>query len=90
MGTAQVTSLPEVDFFAPLTPFAGTVIGMGRVKPRAAAVNGQAVEQLSVHLTCTLDHRIWEGRNASRFLTEVQKILTEGELADELGIEGQV
>jgi pyruvate/2-oxoglutarate dehydrogenase complex dihydrolipoamide acyltransferase (E2) component len=84
MGTAQVSSLSTVDTFAPMTPFAGIIIGMGKVKKRPMVVGDQVLPRLTAHVSCAFDHRIWEGQNAAKFLSEVESILTQGTLRSEL------
>ncbi|MBC7926829.1 MAG: 2-oxo acid dehydrogenase subunit E2 [Bryobacteraceae bacterium] len=89
MGTVQVSCLPTVDFFAPLNPFVGTIIGMGAVRQRPAVEKGQLVVKLAANVAATFDHRVWNGLGASKFLHDVQQILSSGELESEIHYLGQ-
>ena len=80
-GTFQVTSLPQVDLFAPLLFNTAGALGVARVSDRVVAVNGQAVVRPIVTLYCCFDHRAWNGMAVATFLTELKAIVESGEFA---------
>lgn len=86
-GTFQVSVLPHVDQF--LTPVFGgsAVLTAGRVKERVVSEDGEAVVRTTVYLTCSADHRVWDGRAAERFVMAVKSILETGELHSEAAVD---
>ncbi len=74
-GTFQVSILPGVDAFAPLRFNTAGALGIGGVKERAIALNGQVAVRRTVNLTCCVDHAVWNGGDASRFLNGVKAVL---------------
>ena len=81
-GTFQVTCLPQVDLCAPLLFNTAAALGIGRVRDRVVAVNGQAVVRPTVTVCCCVDHSVWNGMAAATFLTAVQAIVESGEFAE--------
>ena len=47
-------------------------------------MNGQPVVRKIVTMACTIDHKIWDGLRAWRFMYELRKVLEEGELEGEV------
>jgi pyruvate dehydrogenase E2 component (dihydrolipoamide acetyltransferase) len=80
-GTFQVSCVPQVDVFAPLLFNTAAALGIGRVRERVVAVDGIAAVRLMVNLTCCLDHAVWNGMDAARFLTALRRELESGEFA---------
>jgi pyruvate dehydrogenase E2 component (dihydrolipoamide acetyltransferase) len=78
-GTIQVTSLRRTDTTIPLTFSCTAVLGIGRVGDRVVAVNGQPAVRSTLNLTCTSDHRVWDGMAGETFMAEVKRILESGE-----------
>ncbi len=81
-GTFQVTCLPQVDLCAPLLFNTAAALGVGRVRDQVVAVNGQAVVRPTVTLFCCVDHTVWNGMAAARFLNALRGIVESGEFAE--------
>ena len=47
------------------------ILGLHRIGPRAAVVDGQVVARKVGWLSCTFDHRVVDGARASEFLLAV-------------------
>jgi pyruvate/2-oxoglutarate dehydrogenase complex dihydrolipoamide acyltransferase (E2) component len=77
-GTFQVSTASGVDSFTTPLFNATGILTAGAVRDRVIAANGSAVVCPTVILTCSADHRLWNGQACQRFLLSVQKIL-EGE-----------
>jgi pyruvate/2-oxoglutarate dehydrogenase complex dihydrolipoamide acyltransferase (E2) component len=80
-GTFQISSVPHVDVFAPLRFNTAGALGIGAVRERVVVVNGVPAVRPMVTLTCCLDHGVWNGMEAARFLNGVRGILESGEFA---------
>jgi pyruvate dehydrogenase E2 component (dihydrolipoamide acetyltransferase) len=75
-GTFTVTNLGmhNVDGFTPLlNPPQCAILGLGRIRPEAAVINGQVVPRELVTLSLTFDHRVVDGAPAARFLDTVRR-----------------
>lgn len=83
-GSLAVTVLPTVDVVVPYLFTAPAVLAMGRVADRVVAVDGQPAVRPTAMLTCTADHKVWDGQRAATFLSEVGRVLSSGELAAEV------
>lgn len=83
-GTFQVSIVPGVDTFA--TPVFNTaaILTAGSVRERIVADHGVPAARLTVNLTCSADHRVWDGRAAQQFLLAVRDTLETGLLESEL------
>jgi 2-oxoacid dehydrogenases acyltransferase (catalytic domain) len=77
-GTFQVSTAPGVDSFATPLFNASGILTAGKVRDRVIAVSGSPAVRPTVILTCSADHRLWNGQSCQRFLLAVQEIL-EGE-----------
>ena len=77
-GTIQVTSLRRSDTAIPLTFGSTAVLGIGRVGERVVAVDGQPAVRYMMNLTCTSDHRVWDGRAGEQFMAAMKDILESG------------
>jgi pyruvate dehydrogenase E2 component (dihydrolipoamide acetyltransferase) len=65
-----------VDAFTPIINLPEcAILGVGRIKPRPAIVNGQVVERQLVWLSLTFDHRLVDGGPAARFLQRVVQLV---------------
>jgi len=78
-GTIQVTSLRRSDTSIPLTFGSTAVLGVGRVGERVVAVDGQPTVRSTLNLTCSSDHRVWNGMAGEKFLAEIKRIVESGE-----------
>jgi pyruvate/2-oxoglutarate dehydrogenase complex dihydrolipoamide acyltransferase (E2) component len=77
-GTIQVTSLRRSDTSIPLTFGSTAVLGVGRVGERVVAVDGQPTVRSTLNLTCTSDHRVWNGMAGEKFMAEIKRIVESG------------
>lgn len=74
-GTFQVSVLKHVDYsIAPMFNACG-ILTAGRVHDAVLAVDGKPAVRPVVTLTCSGDHRIWDGRAGERFLAAVRDAL---------------
>jgi pyruvate/2-oxoglutarate dehydrogenase complex dihydrolipoamide acyltransferase (E2) component len=82
-GTFQVSVIPGLD--AAATPLFNTaaILVAGQVKDRVVAIDGVPVVRPTAHLTCSADHRVWNGQAGRRFLRAVEEILTGDQLEKE-------
>jgi pyruvate/2-oxoglutarate dehydrogenase complex dihydrolipoamide acyltransferase (E2) component len=80
-GTFQVTCIPQVDLCAPLLFNTAAALGVGRVRDRVVAVNSQPVVRPMVTLYCCVDHAVWNGMAAAKFLSALREIVESGEFA---------
>jgi len=80
-GTFQVTCVPQVDAAVPLLFNTSAALGIGRVKDRVVAVDGVPAVRPMVTMTCCVDHSVWNGMDAAKFLIGVRQILESGEFA---------
>jgi pyruvate/2-oxoglutarate dehydrogenase complex dihydrolipoamide acyltransferase (E2) component len=83
LGTFQVSVLRDVDLFVPLQFGTAAILAAGGVRDRVRAVNGELVKRPTVFLTCSFNHKVWDGMSARHFLLEVQDILESGVLEAE-------
>jgi len=83
-GALQVTVLPGVDIASSLACGTTAVLGMGNVTERVVVRGGQSAVRLMATLTCSGDHKVWDGARIARVLGEVRGILESGELLNEL------
>jgi 2-oxoisovalerate dehydrogenase E2 component (dihydrolipoyl transacylase) len=57
------------------------ILGMGSLKPRPVAVDGEVVVRPTMSLTCAFDHRIVDGAAVAAFLGELRELVEAPELA---------
>jgi pyruvate dehydrogenase E2 component (dihydrolipoamide acetyltransferase) len=82
MPTITVTSFAEeeVDSVIPVIyPPQVAIVGVGSVRERAAAANGQVRAELTVPVSLAADHRVTDGRAGTRFLSAINKALQDPE-----------
>jgi hypothetical protein len=77
-GTIQVTSMRRSDEAIALTFGSTAVLGIGRVGERVVAVNSQPAVRSTLNLTCTFDHRVWDGMAGEKFVIEIKEIIESG------------
>jgi pyruvate dehydrogenase E2 component (dihydrolipoamide acetyltransferase) len=85
-GTFQVSCLPSMDVFVPFLFNTSAILGVGRVRERAIVSNHQISIKPTVILSCCADHKVWNGVDAARFLTELAKLLESETLEQEMEI----
>jgi len=77
-GVFTVTNLGahRIDAFTPLLdPGQTAILGVGRARPRPAAVDGEIALRTLVVLSLTFDHRVVDGEPAAAFLDDVIALL---------------
>jgi pyruvate dehydrogenase E2 component (dihydrolipoamide acetyltransferase) len=77
-GTFTITNLGMfgVDAFTPIINLPEcAILGVGRIKPEAAVVNGEVVVRQRMWLSLTFDHRLVDGAPAARFLQGILKYI---------------
>jgi pyruvate/2-oxoglutarate dehydrogenase complex dihydrolipoamide acyltransferase (E2) component len=80
IGTFQVSVLRDVDLFVALQFGTPGILTAGEVRDRVIAVNGEPTVRPTVVLTCSFNHKVWNGMDARAFLLEVASILEDGKL----------
>lgn len=77
-GTFTITNLGmyDIDGFTPIInqPQAA-ILGVGRIQPRPAAVDGRLEIRHMLTLSLSFDHRIVDGAPAARFLQRVKQLI---------------
>jgi pyruvate dehydrogenase E2 component (dihydrolipoamide acetyltransferase) len=79
-STFTVTNLGayEIDGFTPIINLPETaILGVGRIKPRPAVVDGEVRVRQTVWLSLTFDHRLVDGAPAARFLRRIKQFIEE-------------
>jgi len=79
-GTFTITNLGMfgVDAFTPIINLPETaILGVGRIRPEPAVVDGQVTVRQMVWLSLTFDHRLVDGAPAARFLQAIVRYLEE-------------
>ena len=79
-GTFQITCLTHLDSIVSYKFATAAVLGIGQVKDRVIAVNGRPEVHPTAILTCTTDHKCWNGMRVVKFLTELDKVFTSDNL----------
>jgi pyruvate dehydrogenase E2 component (dihydrolipoamide acetyltransferase) len=86
-GTFQVSILKGADQLNTPVFSASGALMVGSVRDKPVAIEGEGASiRPMVTLTCSADHRIWDGRAAYRFLDSVRNILESGSLTAEIMI----
>jgi pyruvate dehydrogenase E2 component (dihydrolipoamide acetyltransferase) len=79
-STFTITNLGmyEIDAFTPIINLPETaILGVGRIKPRPAVVDGEVCVRHMVWLSLTFDHRLVDGAPAARFLQRIKQLVEE-------------
>jgi pyruvate/2-oxoglutarate dehydrogenase complex dihydrolipoamide acyltransferase (E2) component len=76
-GTFQISTVP-VDWALTTTFVAAGVLVAGDVRSRVVVAEGQPAVRPTMVLTLSVDHGVWDGRAASRFLSSVKTGLEAG------------
>ena len=83
-GTFTITNLGmfEIDAFTPIINIPEVaILGVGRIRERAVARDGQVVVRPTLVLSLTADHRAVDGAPAARFLQRLKQLIEEPLLA---------
>lgn len=84
VGTFQISCVANVDLLVPFMFNTSAILGVGRVRDRVVAIDNQPVVRPTLILACCVDHKVWDGVGAAKFLTELNRILESGELEQEV------
>ena len=77
-GTFTVTNLGAfgIDWFTPLpNPPQSAILGVGRVRPKPMARDGEVVVRNVVTLMLSFDHRVIDGAPCARFLADLSRLI---------------
>ncbi len=77
-GTFTISNLGiyGIDAFTPvLNPPESAILGVGALREKAVARDGQVAAELSMTLSLTFDHRIIDGAPAARFLARILELI---------------
>jgi pyruvate dehydrogenase E2 component (dihydrolipoamide acetyltransferase) len=77
-STFTITNLGmyDVDAFTPIINLPETaILGVGRIKPRPAVVDGAVCVRQVMWLSLTFDHRLVDGAPAARFLQYIKNLI---------------
>lgn len=80
VGTFQITCLPKIDLGAPFLFLTSAILGVAGVKERVIAIDGKPEVRLTAIFSCCVDHKVWDGADASKFLNELKSIIESGEI----------
>lgn len=84
VGTFQISTLASVDQAAtPLFNAAAILVG-GEVKDRVIAIDGLPAVRATIRLTCSADHRVWNGQDCQKFLIAVRDAILGDDLEREI------
>jgi hypothetical protein len=83
VGHFQVSWLNTVDVMVPFLFYSNGILGVGSIRDRVMAVDGQAVVRPTVWLSGVSDHGAVDGRTGSDVLTLIKDILEGEELVRE-------
>jgi pyruvate dehydrogenase E2 component (dihydrolipoamide acetyltransferase) len=79
-GTFTITNLGsyDIDAFTPIINLPEcAILGVGRIAPRPAVVDGQLAVRQRLWLSLTFDHRLVDGAPAARFLQRIAQLVQE-------------
>ena len=79
-GTFTVSSLGSfgIDGFTPIiNQPESAILGLGRIVPRPAVVDGQVMARPMMTLSLSFDHRVVDGAPAARFLSRIAEYIQE-------------
>jgi 2-oxoacid dehydrogenases acyltransferase (catalytic domain) len=83
VGHFQVTCLTNVDVVVPLLFYSNAILGVGAVRDRVVAIDGQAVVRPTVWLSGVADHAVSDGQRGGDTLQAIKEILEGDELVRE-------
>lgn len=83
VGHFQVSWLNNVDVMVPFLFYSNGILGVGSIRDRVVAIDGQAVVRPTVWLSGVSDHGAVDGRTGSDVLTLIKDILESEELVRE-------
>jgi pyruvate dehydrogenase E2 component (dihydrolipoamide acetyltransferase) len=77
-GTFTISNLGVygIDAFTPvINPPESAILGVGALREKAVARDGEVTAELSMTLSLTFDHRIIDGAPAARFLARIRELI---------------
>jgi pyruvate dehydrogenase E2 component (dihydrolipoamide acetyltransferase) len=74
-GTFQVTVISSVDLSAPFLFNTAAALGAGGVRDRVVPIDGRIEIRPMLVLACCIDHKVWNGMDAAKFLNSVKSNL---------------
>jgi pyruvate dehydrogenase E2 component (dihydrolipoamide acetyltransferase) len=74
-GTFQVTVISSVDLCVPFLFNTAAALSAGRVQDRVVPIEGRIEIRPMLVLVCCIDHKVWNGMDAAKFLTSVKSNL---------------
>ena len=77
-GTFTLSSLGmfDVDTFTPIiNPPESAILGIGKIKEKPIASDGNILTKPLAQLSLTVDHRIMDGMQASKFLQDLKRVM---------------
>jgi len=82
-GTFTLTNLGMLgvdEFGAIINPPQSAILAVGRIAERPVVEEGEVVARPTIRLTLSLDHRVWDGAQGARFLSDLKALIEESEL----------
>jgi pyruvate dehydrogenase E2 component (dihydrolipoamide acetyltransferase) len=82
-GTFTITNLGThgIDVVSPIiNPPQSAILGVGQIRERVIAAEGQAVVRPTCILTLSVDHRVVDGAAAAEFLNRVRELAEKPQL----------
>jgi pyruvate dehydrogenase E2 component (dihydrolipoamide acetyltransferase) len=82
-GTFTLTNLGMFgidEFGAIINPPQSAILAVARIAERPVVEEGEVVAQPTIRLTLSLDHRVWDGAQGARFLSDLKALIEESEL----------
>ena len=79
-GTFTLTNLGMFgvdEFGAIINPPQSAILAVGRIAERPVVEDGQVVARPTIRLTLTLDHRVLDGAEGARFLSDLRALIEE-------------
>jgi len=83
-GTFTLTNLGMFgvdEFGAIINPPQSTILAVGRIAERPVVEEGEVVARPTIRLTLSLDHRVLDGAEGARFLSDLKTLMEEPENA---------
>jgi len=75
VGTFQISSLSNVDFFFPTVITTTALLGAGGIANRCIGVGEKVEVRPTLYLSLAVDHRVLDGLKAADFLAEIKRLL---------------
>ncbi len=77
-GTFTLTNLGMFgvdEFGAIINPPQSAILAVGRIAERPVVEDGQVVARPTIRLTLSVDHRVWDGAQGARFLSDLKALI---------------